>query len=352
MVCLLLAAALSVPFTVTNDTPVSRRHALVAAELPLPAGAASDPKQLRVVGYDQLSVAAQITALDHWPDGSARIVLALFTTAIEPAETKTWSLTASPSTTRLREEARTATEDGILMLNTGKMFYRVGDHLGPLTIEPASGGPFFATPAEGDVVEENGPVRAIVRREGWLVRNSEKPFRYTQRYAVIAGQPAVRVTTRIESAAGSDATPIKCARLAVRPAGQHRRSIVLATAGGTSTLAPGDTRRLEQPVVEARLITDRQHPGWLNFRGDASAMLFVVKLFWQRAPKALEIKADGTARYEIRSAAVPPLRLTAGVPLEDEFILWFHPAGESFDNAVAEMNQPLKAVIKPAVTKP
>jgi hypothetical protein len=44
--------------------------------------------------------------------------------------------------------------------------------------------------------------------------------------------------------------------------------------------------------------------------------------------------------------------LTAGAALEDEFLLWFHPAGESFDNAVAEMNQPLRAVIKPTVTKP
>lgn len=350
MVCLLLTAALSVSFTVTNDTPVSRQHALVAAELPLPVDATRDPKQLRIVGYDQLSVAAQITARDHWPDGSVKAVLALFTADIEPAETKTWSLTAGPSTTRLREEAHTATEDGILMLNTGKMFYRLGDHLGPLTIEPVSGEPFVAAPPKDDAVEENGPIRAVVRRDGWLIRGGEKRFRYTQRYAVIAGQPAVRVTTRIETTA--DAPPIKCMSLAIRPATQHRRTVVLATAGGTSTLTPNDARRLEQPVVEARLLSDRQHPGWLDFRGDASAMLFAVRLFWQRAPKALEVKPDGTARYEIRSSASPPLRLTPGYALMDEFILRFHAAGESFDDSIAEMNQPLKAVLKPPVTKP
>jgi hypothetical protein len=295
MVSLLLAAALDVSFAVTNDTPVSRRHALVAAEVPLPAGATGDPKQLRVVGYDQLSVAAQISTINP----IAKTVLALFTTDIEPTETKSWKLTAGRSTTRLREEARTATEDGILMLNTGKMYYRIGDHLGPLALEPAVGGPLITAPPEREIVEDSGPVRATVRREGWLVRDGKGAFRYVQRYAVIAGQPAVRVSIRIEAPADSAPAPIRCAWLAVRPAPQHRKTIVLATAGGANTLAPGDARRLEQPKVEARLLSDRQHPGWLDFRGDASAMLFAVKLFWQRAPKALDIKPDGTVRYEL-----------------------------------------------------
>ncbi|MFA6561245.1 MAG: hypothetical protein WCV00_05000 [Verrucomicrobiia bacterium] len=352
MVCLLLAATLNVAFTVTNDTAVPRHHALVAAEVPLAAGATADAKQLRVVGYDELSVAAQITPLAHWPDGSLKTVQAIFTADLEPGETKTWSLIAGRSTTRQREEARAATEDGILLLNTGKMYYPVGNHLGPLTIELAGGAPCVATPSEREVVEENGPVRATARRDVWLAYSGKKRLHCTQRYYVTAGQPAVRVTTRIETADGADATPVKCVWLAIRPAAQHRKSIVLATASGTHTLAPGDTRRLEQPKVDARLVSDRQHPGWLDFRADASGMLFAVKRFWQRAPKALEIKADGTVRYEIHSAAAPPLRLTAGAALEDEFLLWFHPAGESFDNAVAEMNQPLRAVIKPTVTKP
>lgn len=343
MVSLLLAAALDVSFTVTNDTPVSRRCALVAAELPVPAGTASDAKQLRVVGYDQLSVAAQISR----PNPSAKTALALFTADIEPTETKSWKLSAGRSTTRLREEARAATEDGILMLNTGRMYYRVGDHLGQLTLEPGAGGSLITTPPEREAVEENGPVRATIRREGWFVRAGEKAFRYVQRYAVIAGQPAVRVSIRVEAPTGSAAARIRCVWLAVRPASQHRKTIVLATAGGANTLAPGDARRLEQPKVEARLLSDRQHPGWLDFRGDTSAMLFAVKLFWQRAPKALDIKPDGTVRYELHSAAAPPLRLAPDAPLEDEFVLWFHAAGESFDNALVEMNQPLKAVLKP-----
>ena len=81
-------------------------------------------------------------------------------------------------------------------------------------------------------------------------------------------------------------------------------------------------------------------------------MLFAVKDFWKRAPKALDIQADGTTRYELRSAAAPPLRLAPGMVLEDEFILWFHAAGESFDDALMEMNQPLKAVITPPVKQP
>ncbi len=352
MVCLILAAALSVSFSVTNDTPVSRRHALVSAELPLPAGAASDSKQLRIVGYDQLSVAAQITPTANWPDGSVKTVLAMFTCDIESTDTKTWSLTTGRSTTRDREEARTISEDGILMLNTGRMCYRLGDHLNLLALEPTDGKPFVASPAEPAAVEENGPVRAVVRQEGWLVRDNEKSFRYTRHYTVIACQPAVRVTTRIEPATGANPIPIKCAAFTVRPAPQHRRTIVLATAGGTSTLAPGDARRLEQPVVQARLLSDQQHPGWIDFRGDTTGMLFAVKLFWQRAPKALEIMPDGTARYEIHSAAAPPLSITATAPLTDEFVLAFHADGESFDNALVEMNQPLKVVLKPPVAKP
>ncbi len=352
MVSLLLAAALNVAFTVTNDTAVSRHHALVAAELPLSAGASNDPGQLRVTGYDRLSMAAQISAPAHWPDGSLKAVRAVFTTDTEPGESKTWTLTTGRSTTRQPAAARITTEDGILLLCVGKMLYRIGDHLGPLTVEAASTEQFVAAPPEREVVEEDGPVCATARRDGCLLRDGAKLFRYTQRFSVIAGQPAVRVTTRLETAPGAETTVVKCVWLAVRPAAHLRKSIVLGMAGSAHTLAPGDTRRLEQPVVSARLISDRQHPGWIDFRSDAAAMLFAVKDFWKRAPKALDIQADGTARYELHSAAGPPLRLTPGAPLDDEFILWFHAAGESFDDALVEMNQPLRAVIQPAVTKP
>ena len=352
MVSLLLAATLNVAFTVTNDTAVSRHHALVATELPLPAGAANDPNQLRVTGYDQLSMAAQISAPARWPDGTVKTVRALFTTDIEPGESKTWTLTAGISTTRQPIAARVTTEDGVLLMCVGKMLYRIGDRLGPLTVEAASGERFIAAPPEREVVEENGPVRATARRDGCLMRDGAKLFRYTQRYSVIAGQPAVRVTTRLETAPGDEAAAVKCVWLAVHPAAHLRKSIVLGMAGSAHTLAPGDTRRLEQPVVSARLISDRQHPGWIDFRSDAAAMLFAVKDFWKRAPKALDIQADGTVRCELHSAAAPPLRLTPGTPVDDEFILWFHAAGESFDDALVEMNQPLRAVIQPAVTMP
>ena len=352
MVSLFLAATLSVGFTVNNDTPVSRHHALVDAELPLVAGAASDPNQLRVIGYDQLSMAAQITAAATWPDRSLKTVRAIFTTDIEPGDTKTWTLTAGHSTTRQPVAAGITTEDGILLLHVGKMLYRLGDHLGPVTVETVRGERYVAGPPERETIEETGPVRATALRDGCLLRDHDGLFRCTQRYSVIANQPSVRVTTHIELAPGKDAPSVKCVWLAVRPASHLRKSIVLAVAGGTHTVALGDTRRLEQPVVPARLVSDRQHPGWIDYRSDASAMLFAVKDFWKRAPKALDIQADGTTRYELRSAAAPPLRLAPGMVLEDEFILWFHAAGESFDDALMEMNQPLKAVITPPVKQP
>ncbi len=351
MVSLLLAAALSVTFTVTNDTPVSRHHALVNAELPLPANVACDPGQLRVIGYDRLSVAAQLTAIDNGPDGSMHKVRVLFTTDIDPADTKTWTLTTGRSTTPQAIPAGITSEDGIRLLTVGRMLYRLSDYLGPLNVETTENQQWVAAPPDTEGTEDTGPVRATARRDGWLMHENNKLLRYSQRYSAIAGQPAVRVKTRLELAPGTTMA-VKCIWLSIRPAAYLRKSIVLAVAGGTHTLGLGDTRRLEQPVVSTRLVSDRQHPGWIDFRGDASALLFAVKDFWKRAPKALAIQTDGTSRYELHSAAASPLRLTPGAPLEDEFILWFHSAGESFDDALVEMNQPLKAVIVIPVSHP
>jgi len=362
MLTLFLAATLNVAFTVANDTPVSRQRSLVCAELPLPSGAATDVNRLRVVGYDQLSVPIQISAQEHWPDKSLRTVRVLFVTDIESADSKTWTLMAGRSTARDRQVAKAVVEEGQPVLTSGVLQYRVGELFGPLSLQTvaaslrdaksssasrsdaATDQPFVAV-MERDVVEEPGPIRATVRREGTLARGSEKFFRYTQRFSVVAGQPGVRVAVRIEAVAGPDPAQVKSLALDFQP-NLPLKSVALATASGVNTLAPTDVRRLGQPVVPARLVSDRQHPGWIDWRGGGSAVLFAVKHFWQRAPKALDIKGDGSVRCELRSAAALPLALARSAAIEDEMMVWFHPLGGGFDEGLVELNQPLKAVVK------
>ncbi|MCX7825774.1 MAG: hypothetical protein N2689_09470 [Verrucomicrobiae bacterium] len=353
MLAVLLAATLNVAFTISNGTPVARQRSLVCAELTLPAGAATDITRLRVVGYDQLSVPAQISALEHWPDKSLKTVRVLFVTNIEPADSKTWTLTGGRSTARDRYAAKVVMEDGQPVLSSGILQYRVGELLGPLTLQTAAASgrdataldQLFKAVIERNEVEEPGPVRATVRRDGWLARGTDRFFRCTERFSVVAGQPGVRVAVRIEAVDGTDPAQVSCVALDFRP-NLPLKSVALATASGVTTLAPTDARRLAQPVVPARLVSDRQHPGWIDWRGGGSAVLFAVKHFWQRAPKALDIRGDGSLRCELRSSDTPPLALTRGAAMEDDMILWFHPLGAVFDEALVELNHPLEPVVR------
>lgn len=342
---MVLAAALSVAFSVTNETAVVRHAALVTATLPLPAGAARDAAQLRVVGYDQLSTAAQVAPLAAWPDGSLRWVRAIFTTDLEPAESKTWTLMAGRSTARPRHPARARLQDGELVLDTGVFRHRAGDWLGPLTLQPGDGAPSVAQEPDKLSVESSGPIEAAGVREGALARDGVVAARYRERFAVIAGQPGVRVTLTVEPAPNRDLPTIRCLSLDVRPWPNRLRNIAVGTTGGARSFEPGKTWRLEQPLVPATAASDRQHPGWINWRGDADSVFLGFESFWRHARQALDLGADGTVRYEMHSSSAPPRAMNRGKAITRRFLLWCHRSGDDFGEGLAEVMQPLRVTL-------
>jgi hypothetical protein len=345
MFSMLLAATVSVAFSVTNDTPALRRYALVSATVPLPPGAAKDTRQLRVLGYDQLSVPAQIESLATWPDGSVRWVRALFTTTIESADTQRWTLTNGRSTARPAHFARARAEDGQVVLESGVCRYEAGRLLGALTVQPASGDALVASAADETAIAAAGPIVAACQREGWLTRGAERLFRYRQRFAVVGGQPAVRVMVTVEPAFASPAPPLKSIALDIQPHLQRLQSVAIGTGSGARSFQPGAAWRLEQLVAPLNTRSDRHHPGWVNWRGDGDALFFGARTFWQHAPQALELKSDGSVRYELLAAAAPPLQLQAGRRVTRHFMLWFHREGDDFAEAQAELSQPLTVAV-------
>ncbi len=338
-------------FSVTNETAVVRRAALVTATLPLPAGAARDAAQLRIVGCDQLSEAAQIAPLATWPDGSLKWVRALFATALEPSESKRWSLMTGRSTTRPRRPARAHAEDGEAVLDSGVCRYRTGEMLGPLTLLPADGAAFVAQKPDKVCVESKGPVIAEATREGWLMRDKEAACRYRQRFAIVAGQPAVRMSVSIELPADRDSMTVRCLSVDVRSTLHTVRNIALGTHGGARQFAPGKTWRLEQPLAPTTAASDRQHPGWVNWRGDGDAVFLGVEGFWRFAPQALDLAADGAVRYEMHSSAARLRTLRRGEEFTRRFVVWFHRSGDDFGEGLAEVMQPLRVLI-PGLDEP
>ncbi|MBI5394209.1 MAG: hypothetical protein HZA91_02820 [Verrucomicrobia bacterium] len=345
MQSLVLAAALSAAFGVTNETAVIRHAALVSATLPLPAGAARDAAQLRVVGYDDLSMAAQIAPLASWPDGSLKWVRAIFTTDLEPSESKRWSLMTGRSTARPKRPARARVEEGGVVLDTGIFRYRAGDWLGPLTLRTADSAPFVAQPPDKVAVESSGPIMAAAVREGVLARDGDAIARYRERFAVVAGQPGVRVSVTVEPTTGRDSISIRCLSLNVRPAPSSLRNIAIGTTDGARQFEPGKAWRLEQPLIPATVASDRQHPGWINWRGDGDAVFFGVEGFWRLAPQALDLQADGSARYEMHSSAARARTLRGGEVFTRRFMLWFHRSGDDFGEGLAEVMQPLRVAL-------
>lgn len=345
MQSLVLAAALSVAFSVTNETAVVRRAALVTATLPLPAGAARDAAQLRIVGYDQLSVAAQVAPLASWPDGSVKWVRAIFTTDLEPAESKTWTLMTGRSTARPKFPANARVLDGELILDTGVFRHRAGDWLGPLTLKTDDGAPLVAQPPDKLGVESNGPLEAAGVREGALAREGVVAARYRERFAVIAGQPGMRVSVTVEPAAGRDSVSIRSLSLNVRPRPGNLRNIAVGTTSGARSFEPGKTWRLDQPLVPATAASDRQHPAWVNWRGDADSVFLGFESFWRHTRQALDLGADSTVRYELHSHGAPVRQLNRGEIITRRFLLWCHRSGDDFGEGLAEVMQPLRVTL-------
>ncbi|MFA7174426.1 MAG: hypothetical protein WC340_13635, partial [Kiritimatiellia bacterium] len=299
----------------------------VTGGYPFAPGTLRDTAKLRVAVGGQ-SVPVQPKPLAFWPDGSLKWVLLTFPVdarrAVESCPAPRVSLRSGkvlpiaitrgestvPSSTTLRVEqgddtAKIINGDWSVELATGAQWLRglhyksqslLGDapelrqaysdyQLDPSAVLPfkreAQGGRRDAGTlrVESIVVEESGPLLAVVRLEG--MTDNEEPTRIILRIQVLAGRPELRLTHTAEFLF------------------KDPRRTFLTGLGMTLPLA-GEQKYADKHEDAAR--------GWIQIEKDQLAITGAIRNFRQTAPKALTIDYSSRAlRFELWPQQAAPM---------------------------------------------
>lgn len=180
----------------------------VTAGVPFPEGALGSDQQLRLADGTPL----QTRVLERWKDGSLKWVLLDFQTA-KPAATLEYGTEVSRKP--VVAPVKVAEDRDSVAVDTGKVKFTVNKHKfglmdsvwldGEQIISPQKPAGFYLTGPDGTVytslaapeevvVEESGPVRAVVRISGQhQSEGGRKFFAYSVRLHAWAGQPFIRV---------------------------------------------------------------------------------------------------------------------------------------------------------------
>ncbi|MFN2351876.1 MAG: hypothetical protein ABR497_08010, partial [Kiritimatiellia bacterium] len=182
--------------------------------LPFPEGALHDPAHIRIVDERGMEVPVQIDVTSHWPDGSIRWVLA----GMLADPRGNYRVEFGPDVSRSAPEnplVITSKPDG-LTVDTGAALYEfTNDELlptravmdGVTVFEKSGSGAYLVdnrgrlarvagAPAEIETeIVKQGPVRTVVRREGWYVtEDGDRLARAKVWFYFAAGSPHVKVT--------------------------------------------------------------------------------------------------------------------------------------------------------------
>ena len=316
------AAAADIALKVTEPSGVDRARWPVTSGVPLAQGTLRDPNGVSLRHTDGRDVPLQTDVLARWPDGSVRWLLLDFQTDLAAQQTQDFTL-------RMAAAATPASPAG--QLNVGTVGNRTFLHTGPLRIEldraafdplgavwldrngdgrfaadervTRTGVGLFVRDPQGQhytashapaeiVVEQSGPLRAVVRMTGQHAAEDGTMFSYVFRLQAFRGQPFVRCAyTFINDRQEAVMAAIKELGLSVQLAPE---------AGGTPEAAlgghPKRGGRIFQ-IDETRYELDgaaggTRAPGWAAASGANAGFALGVREFWQQWPKSIEAR-DG-----------------------------------------------------------
>ncbi len=178
-------------------------------------------------------------------------------------------------------------------------------------------------------IEENTPVRVVVKAAGCLLKGQTPTVDFLARLYAMAGSPAVRIHFSVINRRGKAWNEFFGFRelslnVSVKPG-----SSVPYTFGASEgddlrgALKAGETATLLQPYSEhyklggaasgegkAKSIRTRRL-GWASLEGKTAGVAGGIRYFWQLHPKGLAVQGDGTLSLQIvprqeKPVAVPP----------------------------------------------
>ncbi|MCZ2146324.1 MAG: hypothetical protein LC126_00945 [Bryobacterales bacterium] len=295
----------------------------VTAGVPFPKGTLGSEDHLRLVDSASREIPLQTSVLQRWPDGSIKWVL------LDSATKDTAAvLEYGSEVTRGAPESplKISENDDAVIINTGAIQFAISKkRFGLLEPAPDGSGEFTAKPAEflltgSDgvvhsslnapdqvVIEERGPVRAMVRISGHHQGPGGKNlFRYIVRLHAWAGRPYVRIQHTFENDnTARDFTEIKSyiVRVPLAGAAEH-----WALGGASGSFSPGLLATLQQHTDDRYTLQPngargRRAEGIAEWDDGAHSVTLAVRDFWQTYPKDLKVSPEG---FEL--ALMPPIR--------------------------------------------
>jgi hypothetical protein len=377
------------PLFVENTQPFDRRAEPVTSGVPLPQSLnLTSPNQLRILDAAGREVPAQFRVLGRWGGGATdtsrpiRWLEVHFAADVPPRATATYTLDDAGTGSAAGRLSTTQTADRITV-GTGPARFEIDrgrfDLFRTVWLDTNADGVFAdderivaPTPTAGPfvshegteyrgnaqapravVLEESGPLRAVVRAEGFHAADGRPMLRFVTRLTFHAGQSHVEVHHTIiegrqsgsgnESIEGQVATSIERAglRLNLELGGPvearlrgnedtvHRTPL---SAGQTATLAQERLTDWTRPLAYRGTIGgatvetgQRATRAWAGI-GDARWGVAVgTRDFYQKNPQRLGVAADGTVLVEFPSE---PFVIRQAMGLGETAVIWFH-AGEA-----------------------
>ncbi len=314
------------PLVVRNWHDVDAVGWPVTSGVPFPRGVLGSENDLRLMRGGE-EVMAQFNTLGTWPDGSIKWVLVSILADVPAAASADYVLQFGRDVESMAQAAELAPlaveQNGEIALDTGALELRIDSHgqivgpNGPIVTElvEAARGQFTSALSNAElVIEDNGPIRAVIRTFGDLVsEDGEESFRIEQRIEAWRGRPFVSVQhTFINTLPDEVSSTTLETRQTDRFADVERITWVVPT-GATSWQAPlvedeplalgtGDRvwQRHDDEYLpgDAGPVEGRIIGGLIADTGDGAIS---VRDFWQNYPKGFEI-ADGSVRVDLAPA--------------------------------------------------
>ncbi|MBT3380546.1 MAG: hypothetical protein HN742_32215 [Lentisphaerae bacterium] len=292
----------------------------LTAGVPFPRGALGSTEHLRLLAPDGSEMPLQVKPLVRWPDHSMKAVL-LDTMAPSTPGPLTLEYGTGVSRGTIGPVVHVAEDAGVITVATPSLKMRfdkqrsglfthvwVGDQLMTRDDRPArvvvvdDAGKEFDTlgVANGVVVEESGPLRAVVRLDGHHTNGEAEFFTYQIRFTFCAGLPGVRMSYRWgNDVSANEMTRFRGIRLTLPLSLAEDAEVAL---GGDEPMSGrlADGPRLEQLHDDRYSVTPRtlgvpgrRTTGWVAASDGRQRVALLPRWFWQLYPKAVQAGPEG-----------------------------------------------------------
>jgi len=361
-----VAADVEVPLTVTERAGVARVGNHVNSGVPLPVGAVKDVGELGLYTADGTPVNAQITERCRWlKDNSLKFVTVHFACDLPAKGTMKYVLKSQPADF-VAPIKTTATADavtvdtGVLKFVVKKTNYTLFDQvwLGEAEVVAPGTAKVTLVATEGDYkvaakiatvnqegepfetmavaktieLEENGPVRAVVKVTGSFMKGDGKTLDFVARYHALAGSPNVRVTFTVVNRVGKAfASFIGMQELSLTvPLKGVGGDLQYAFAGAKKDVAGNVSGNEKATLLQLKsteyTVNGKAHKGgrdeksrrlgWVSLTNGKTGLAAGVRSFWQLYPKGLEVSGNGTVKVMLVAPSESASRAGAkGVPM-------------------------------------